>query len=244
MMRLRGQGTKQGYLPPADGYLELAEEGGILEFAPADQMVRVRAGVSVAFLQAALAEVGHCLPLPDDPMLAGFPGTVGGLLAAHLPHALEAQHGPVRDWLLGATLTTPDGPPGRTGSKVVKSVAGYDVHRAACGTWGRGLWFIEATLRTTSLAARHQCRAVVVAPSVSLPYISRVTPAEFARHLDATSGVIAYDEATATVWSSARPSVGRDGWAIGPDGDWQWSAGQEDAMRRWQNVWDRECRWT
>lgn len=243
-MRLRGLGTKQGYLPPVHEYLDLAEAGGILEFAPADQMVRVRAGVPVAYLQAALAEAGQCLPLPEDPMLAGFPGSVGGLLAAHLPHALEAQHGPVKDWLLGATLTAPDRPPGRTGSKVVKSVAGYDVHRAACGTWGRGLRFIEATLRTMSLAARQACRATIVHPMVGLPYISRVLPSEFARHLEATPGVIAYDEATATVWSSERPSMHLGGWAIGPGGDWQWSAGQKDAMRRWQNVWDKECRWT
>src|SRR5205823_6468495 len=51
----------------------------------------------------------------------------------NFPHALEAQCGSWRDWVLGMRIALPDGRIVKTGSQAVKNVAGYDVHKLMIG---------------------------------------------------------------------------------------------------------------
>ncbi|MCW5943485.1 MAG: FAD-binding protein [Fimbriimonadaceae bacterium] len=139
-----GSGTKAAFdvRPYCSGRVHLETSGlkGVVEHDVSDQVVVVRAGTSLADLQSALAEHGQCLPLPrrEDVgvLAAGVPGTVGGLVAMGLPHALQGVLGGPRDWTIGMTVVRPDGQVARLGSKAVKNVAGYDVTRLMVGARG------------------------------------------------------------------------------------------------------------
>ena len=70
--------------------------------SPRELVVTVRAGTPLAELEAALAEQGQCLPFEPPRFAPG--GTVGGMVAAGLAGPARAGAGPVRDYVLGATL--------------------------------------------------------------------------------------------------------------------------------------------
>src|SRR5580693_728799 len=63
---------------PAAGTREVAAPAGVVSHQPAEMIVRVRAGTTVAALNSVLAEGGQMVPLdPLDPIRT----TVGGVLA-------------------------------------------------------------------------------------------------------------------------------------------------------------------
>jgi hypothetical protein len=197
-----------------DGWTRLDMKGlsGIVEYMPEDQVVAVRAGTSLEDLQAELAKQGQCLPYPDPqefgPMLAGFPGTVGGTLAMNLPHALRAQCGTWRDWVLGMTVVRADGEIARCGSKAVKNVAGYDVQKLMIGSRGSLAVVAEVILRVFPLRAMPR-------PTVHLArdwnreplWIQRVQRTDFERASALEDRLIAADEASSTLWAAAPREV-------------------------------------
>jgi glycolate oxidase FAD binding subunit len=121
--------------PPArlDAVLHTRRLSRIREHAPADQIVAVEAGITIAELQRALA--GHGQRLALDPP---FPerATAGGVVAANAFGPLRTRFGAVRDLVIGMTLVRADGVVARGGGKVVKNVAGFDVPRLLCGSLG------------------------------------------------------------------------------------------------------------
>jgi glycolate oxidase FAD binding subunit len=146
-----GAGSKRSLclpLGPKPQLLDMTGISGIVEWTPADQVAVVRAGTPVAELQAELERHGQCLPLPDPGVLgahlAGFPGTVGGLVSMNLPHGLFGQCGGPRDWVLGMTIVRPDGSVAKCGSKAVKNVP----TRACQGFLRTGCFEVAAGLPT------------------------------------------------------------------------------------------------
>ena len=64
-------------------------------------------------------------------------GTLGGVFMGSEPSLLSSSCGPTRDSVLGANWVLADGSQVRTGARVVKSVAGYDVTRLLLGSRGQ-----------------------------------------------------------------------------------------------------------
>jgi glycolate oxidase FAD binding subunit len=62
--------------------------------------------------------------------------TIGGILAANESGALRLRYGGLRDLIIGVTLALADGTLARSGGKVVKNVAGYDLPKLATGALG------------------------------------------------------------------------------------------------------------
>ncbi|MCS6802261.1 MAG: FAD-binding oxidoreductase [Chloroflexota bacterium] len=150
----RGGGARLGWgRPPARSGIVLALDGlaSIIEHAWADLTVTAQAGVTLAALQAALAERGQRLAL-DPPWPAET--TVGGLIAADDSGPLRFRFGGVRDLLLGVTVVRADGIVARGGSKVVKNVAGYDLPKLFTGALGTLGVVVEATFRLHPLPRR------------------------------------------------------------------------------------------
>jgi len=96
-----------------------------------DRTCEVDAGLPLAELTAALAENGLMLGHHAQA------GTVGGLLNSGEPSLLAGSCGLPRDQVLGATWLLPDGRRIRSGARVVKSVAGYDVTRLLLSAQGQ-----------------------------------------------------------------------------------------------------------
>lgn len=146
-----GSGTKLHVgSPPVPGSLAISSWGltGVVEYEPADLTVTVRAGTRLAELQAVLAEGGQFLPL-DPPWAAE--ATLGGIVATAADGPLRLHYGGVRDQLLGVTVVQPGGAVTRAGSRVVKSVAGYDLPKLYTGSWGTLVFLAELTFKLAPL---------------------------------------------------------------------------------------------
>ena len=114
----------------------------IVDYQPTDMTITVGAGMSLAQLQAVLGENGQWLPLdPPCPERA----TVGGVIAANLNGPARFSQGTVRDFLIGIKVVRADGTLIKGGGQVVKNVAGYDLPKLYCGSFGTLGVIVEAT---------------------------------------------------------------------------------------------------
>ena len=132
----RGGGTKLawGNRPSrADLILSTVRLNKILEHAWADLTVTVEAGCSIQTLQETLAQHGQRLAL--DPLWPEK-ATVGGILSTNDSGALRLRFGALRDLIIGVTIALADGTLARSGGKVVKNVAGYDLPKLITGAFG------------------------------------------------------------------------------------------------------------
>lgn len=115
---------------------------GIVEHVPAEMIVRCGAGTTIGELDAALAEAGQFVALPEWP-----DATVGGALAVGHSGLRALGHGPVRDTLLEARFVTADGLLVKAGGPVVKNVTGFDLCRLLVGSLGTLGFLGEVVLR-------------------------------------------------------------------------------------------------
>jgi len=132
----RGGGTKSGWgAPPRalDVVVSLRKMNRLVEHAWGDMTATVEPGCTIAELQRKLAEHGQQLAV--DPLVPDR-ATVGGVLAANDNGSLRVRLGSLRDLVIGVTLALPDGTLARSGGKVVKNVAGYDLPKLAVGSLG------------------------------------------------------------------------------------------------------------
>ncbi len=95
-------------------------------------------------LREALARHGQRLAL--DPLWPGR-ATVGGVLSTNDSGALRLRFGSLRDLIIGVTLALPDGTLAKSGGKVVKNVAGYDLPKLLTGALGTLGVITQATFR-------------------------------------------------------------------------------------------------
>jgi len=123
----------------------------IVDHAVDDLTITVEAGMPLADLQHALVERGQWLPVDwpwgTDLSQPASAGTVGGLVARGLSGSLRQRHLGVRDQLIGISLMRSDGVAAKAGGRVVKNVAGYDLMRLLCGSWGSLALITGVTLR-------------------------------------------------------------------------------------------------
>jgi glycolate oxidase FAD binding subunit len=132
--------------PPArlDLVVDLSRLVAILDYVPADMVATVQAGVTLDLLARELGKHGQMLAL--DPY-GGGSRTVGGVLATNASGQRRFRYGTGRDLLLGARFVQADGTVTWGGSKVVKSVTGYDIPKLLTGSLGTLGVIVEATLR-------------------------------------------------------------------------------------------------
>ena len=165
---------------------------GIIGFWPDDGVVEIEAGVSMGELKAALREGGQGIAYGEVHGVAGEGSAVGDLVLAGVPHPLEGRHGGWKEWLLGARMRLRDGSAGASGSRVVKSVAGFDVHRMMVGSGGTLGAYETLILRTSPLALLPEWEV----PPQRAGAVQRVLPSLLAP----SPGVFVVDEAGACLW--------------------------------------------
>ncbi len=142
----RGGGSKLGWgNPPAavDVLVSTARLDRVLEHAEGDLIVRAEAGVRLDALQEVLGKAEQFLAL--DPPEQG--ATVGGIVATGASGPLRHRYGTARDLLIGITVVLADGTIARSGGKVVKNVAGYDLGKLFAGSLGTLGLIAEVTFR-------------------------------------------------------------------------------------------------
>lgn len=149
---VRGAGTKDAWGNPPrrlDVVLETRNLTGVVEHAAGDLVAIVRAGTPMATLQEVLARNGQQLAI-DTPMTEA---TVGGVVAANVSGPRRLAYGTIRDLLIGVTIVRPDGVVAKSGGKVVKNVAGYDLGKLFTGSFGTLGLITECVFRLHPLPA-------------------------------------------------------------------------------------------
>jgi glycolate oxidase FAD binding subunit len=143
---IRGGGTKQqwarGDAPQI--YISLNRLNRLVEYPWQDLTCTVQAGCRWGALQNALAAHGQFVAL--DPLFRDR-ATVGGILATNDSGPLRQRFGSLRDLVIGMTLVLADGTTAKSGGKVVKNVAGYDLCKLMTGSYGTLAIITDATFR-------------------------------------------------------------------------------------------------
>jgi len=242
----RGTGSRLDWGSPperCDLVIETTRLDQVVEHAAGDLVAAVQAGVRLDRLAEVLGAAGQRLAL-DPPTLPGTSGgaggTIGGVLATGAAGPLRLRYGTPRDLLIGITVVRADGAVAKSGGKVVKNVAGYDIGKLFAGSRGTLGLITQATFRLHPVpaetayvtaecaAAVDACRVISVAlespaspvaaeldwPAVSDPVRVCVAlegdPAGVAGRAIALAGLVGHD---------AAPSVRPDPppwWGAGP----------------------------
>jgi glycolate oxidase FAD binding subunit len=150
----RGSGSRLNWgVPPSscDLIVDTRRLDRVIEHAAGDLVVKAQAGVRLDALADVLATAGQRLAL--DPAGAGRydeadrSGTIGGLIATGDAGPLRYRYGSPRDLLIGITVVRADGAVAKSGGKVVKNVAGYDLGKLFAGSYGTLGFIVDATFR-------------------------------------------------------------------------------------------------
>jgi glycolate oxidase FAD binding subunit len=162
----RGGGSRRRWgIPPSrcDLVIDMSRMAGVTEHAAGDLVARVKAGTRMGDVAAVLAQAGQEIAL-DVPAGA----TVGGVIASGLAGPRRLRYGTPRDLLIGITIVRADGTVAKSGGKVVKNVAGYDLGKLFAGSAGTLGLITDATFRLHPLpAGRAYVTAEYVAVSVA-----------------------------------------------------------------------------
>jgi len=141
----------------------------IIEHEPADLIAVAQAGVKLTGFNAKLFENGQWLPLdpPDDGR-----ATLGGVVATGLGGAQQFGYGRPRGSVIGMKVVLADGSVIKTGGRVVKNVAGYDLSKLFTGSLGTLGMIAELNFK---LRPRPECERTVIVdgPVFELPAKAR-----------------------------------------------------------------------
>ena len=164
-----GGGTKQSWGNPTKTniHLNLTRLNQVIEHPWQDLTCTVQAGCTWATLQNTLKKHGQFVAL--DPLWPDR-ATVGGILATNDSGALRHRYGSLRDLVIGMTIVLADGTIARSGGKVVKNVAGYDLCKLLTGSLGTLAVITEATFRLHPLPQHTQTF------TVSAPQAAQLAP--------------------------------------------------------------------
>jgi glycolate oxidase FAD binding subunit len=145
-----GSGTKRRWGNPVHSKIILHTRrlNALLEHTWQDMTCTVQAGCTWSSMQASLAQHGQFVAL--DPLWPDR-ASVGGTTATNDSGALRLKYGSLRDLIIGMTIVLADGTIARSGGKVVKNVAGYDLHKLMIGAFGTLGLITEITFRLHSL---------------------------------------------------------------------------------------------
>jgi len=136
--------------------LSLKELNQVWHYEPADLTISAEPGMKFGDFQHLVAR--HRLWLPLDPR-GGAKASLGGILATNSAGPLRLRYGAPRDMVLGLKIATTEGKIIKTGGRVVKNVAGYDLGKLLVGSYGSLGVIVEASLKLFPLPAE---RATVV----------------------------------------------------------------------------------
>ena len=143
----RGGGSKSALSTPTSDSvcLDLSDLSGIIEYDPGEYTFTAYAGTPVQTVADELANYGQYMPF--DPIFAQRGATLGGTVAANTSGSGRYRYGGVRDFILGIHFVDGHGQLVRSGGKVVKNSAGFDLSKFMVGSLGRYGILVQLTFK-------------------------------------------------------------------------------------------------
>jgi glycolate oxidase FAD binding subunit len=120
-------------LQAADVVLSLERMNRVLEYNPPDLMAIVEAGLPLQEFHALTKGQRQWLPLDAA---GAMNSTLGAIAATATSGALRLGFGTPRDYVIGLRLAHIDGTESKSGGRVAKNVAGYDLNKLYVGSFG------------------------------------------------------------------------------------------------------------
>jgi glycolate oxidase len=216
---VRGAGTNlsAATVPQAGGIvMVMTRMKQLLELDTVNMTAVVQPGLSTSVLADAVAAAG--LLYPPDPG-SRTTSTIGGNVATCAGGLRGLKYGVTRDYVLGCEAVLGTGEVIRTGGKLVKDVAGFDLTRLLCGSEGTLAVLTELTMKLVPAPRSYR---------VGLAYFDRLAHAGAAVSRALANGILPatleFLDATClrTVEAYARVGLRTDAGALllfGQDGD-------------------------
>jgi glycolate oxidase FAD binding subunit len=164
---VRGQASKLALGKPmrCDQVLDLSGISGVVDYAPEELVVTLRAGTPLSEVEALLAQRNQMLAFepPDLGPLLGLQagqGTLVGAVMGNLAGSRRVSAGAARDHLLGFSGVNGRGETFKSGGKVMKNVTGYDLSKLLAGSWGTLAVLDEVSVKV--LPAPDQTRTLLL----------------------------------------------------------------------------------
>jgi glycolate oxidase FAD binding subunit len=164
---VRGSGSKLDLGKPmqCDQVLDLSGISGIVDYAPEELVVTLRAGTPMREVEALLAQRNQMLAFePPDlgPLLGRAPGegTLVGSMMGNFAGPRRLSAGAARDHLLGFSGVNGRGEAFKSGGRVMKNVTGYDLSKLLAGSWGTLAVLDEVSVKV--LPAPDQTRTLIL----------------------------------------------------------------------------------
>lgn len=132
----------------ADVVLSLERLGRVVDYSAPDLTVTVEAGMALGELNKTVGADRLWLPL--DPPGADT-ASVGAIAACNSSGALRGGYGAPRDYVIGLKLAHADGLESKSGGRVAKNVAGYDLNKLYVGSYGTLAVITELTFKLRPL---------------------------------------------------------------------------------------------
>lgn len=175
--------------------------GGFAHYA-GDLVATVPAGWTLRQANEALMTERQWIPL--DPPFAET-ATIGGIVAANDSGPRRQRYGAPRDLIIGMEVALASGTVARSGGRVVKNVAGYDLGRLFCGSRGSLGLITSITFKLSPTAAasrtvvaRFDTVHLAAAAALELGTNASLTPSTIELMTDAPRLLVRY-ETTARV---------------------------------------------
>jgi glycolate oxidase FAD binding subunit len=145
---VRGAATKIAP-PPCDVILSTAKLTPPVDHVAGDLVATLPAGLTLDQANEVLRRERQWLPL-DPPR--GHRATIGGIIAANDSGPRRHRYGAPRDLIIGIEVALVDGRVAKAGGRVVKNVAGYDLSKLMCGSFGTLAVVTSATFKLSPVA--------------------------------------------------------------------------------------------
>lgn len=124
--------------------ISLAALNRVIDYPARDMTITVQAGITIARLREVLALEKQRLPI-DVPQ--ADKATLGGTLATNTSGPRRYGYGTLRDYVLGMSVVNDEGQEVKSGGRVVKNVAGYDLPKLFIGSLGTLGIITQVTLK-------------------------------------------------------------------------------------------------
>jgi len=133
-----------GFPAACDYQIDLCELTRVIDYPARDMTITVEAGMRIDELQRWLATERQQLPID-----IAQPGraTIGGAIACNTSGPRRFGSGTLRDYLIGCSAIDAQGQLFKSGGRVVKNVAGYDLCKLLIGSRGTLAVITQVTLK-------------------------------------------------------------------------------------------------